>query len=164
MPAENALELLDDTHATIMRLAHGAERLALANGDGTARQVADAYKRAASIITAELRPAIAREAIAVADAPAPVAWGAMPTVPEVESHRARAEQYPHGGAPWARKYVAFDGSPATSVEIVYLTCERDRVWLRRPTTGVTYLPSAREVASEWRPIDGDGCAMPRDVR
>lgn len=164
MPAENALELLDDTHATIMRLAHGAERLALANGDGTARQVADAYKRAASIITAELRPAIAREAIAVADAPAPVAWGAMPTAAEVAAHVARAEQYPHGGAPWARKYVAFDGSPATSVEIVYLTCERDRVWLRRPTTGVTYLPSAREVASEWRPIDGDGCAMPRDAR
>ncbi len=172
MPAENALELLDDAHTTMMRLAHGAERLALANGDGTARQVADAYKRAASILADELRPVVERDAakavralpLPEAPPPTPVAWGAMPTVPEVESHRARAEQYPHGGAPWARKYVAFDGSPATSVEIVYLSHERGRVWLRRPTTGVTYLPSAREVASEWRPIDGDGCAMPRDVR
>lgn len=60
MPAENALELLDDAHSTIMRLAHGAERLALANGDGTARQVADAYKRAASILADELRPEVDR--------------------------------------------------------------------------------------------------------
>jgi hypothetical protein len=175
MPAENALELLDDAHSTIMRLAHGAERLALANGDGTARQVADAYKRAASILADELRPVVERDAAMAVKAvralplpeappPTPVAWGAMPTVAEAAAHVARAEPYSHAGAPWLRRYVAFDGSDVTGVEVVYLSHERGRVWLRRPTTGVTYLPTAREVASEWRPIDGDGCAMPRDVR
>jgi hypothetical protein len=97
-------------------------------------------------------------------APVPVAWGAMPTAAEVEAHRARAEQYPHGGAPWLRRYVAFDGAPATGIEVVYLTHERGRVWLRRPTTGVTYLPSAREEASEWRPLDADGCALPEGAQ
>ena len=178
MPDENALELLDDAHTTMMRLAHGAERLALANGDGTARQVADAYKRAASILADELRPAVERDAamaamaakairalpLPEAPAPQPVAWGAMPTAAEVEAHRARAEQYAHAGAPWLRRYVAFDGSAVTGVEVVYLSVDRERVMTRRPTHGVTYSATAREVASEWRPIDADGCAMPRDVR
>jgi hypothetical protein len=101
------------------------------------------------------------DAVLVERARQEMRWGAMPTAAEVEAHRARAEQYAHGGAPWVRRYVAFDGAPATGIEVVYLTHERGRVLLRRPTTGVTYLPSAREEASEWRPVDADGCAMPR---
>ena len=175
MPDENALELLDDAHTTMMRLAHGAERLALANGDGTARQVADAYKRAASILADELRPVVERDAamaakairalpLPEAPAPQPVAWGSMPTHVEVAAHVARAEPYPYAGAPWLRRYVAFDGSDVTGVEVVYLSVDRGRVMLRRPTHGVTYNPTAREVASEWRPIDADGCAMPRGAQ
>ena len=89
MPAENALELLDDAHSTIMRLAHGAERLAHANGDGTARQVADAYKRAASILLSELRPEVERLVRERDTAVAAVAGRTTPPTPaEAAAHKA----------------------------------------------------------------------------
>ena len=94
-----------------------------------------------------------------APAPQPVAWGAMPTAAEVAAHVARAEQYAHGGAPWLRRYVAFDGSAVTGIEVVYLYVDRERVMTRRPTHGVVYGATAREIASEWRPVDGDGVAV-----
>jgi len=89
----------------------------------------------------------------------PVAWGAMPTAAEVAAHVARAEPYPHAGAPWLRRYIAFDGSDVTGIEVVYLYVDRERVMTRRPTHGVVYGATVREIASEWRPIDSDGVAV-----
>lgn len=98
MPAENALELIDDAHTTMMRLAHGAERLALANGDGTARQVADAYKRAASIITDELRPEVERLVRERDAAYATIAGrDTPPTYEEIVAHHAAGGSWLVGG-------------------------------------------------------------------
>lgn len=89
----------------------------------------------------------------------PVAWGAMPTAAEVAAHVARAEPYPHVGAPWLRRYIAFDGSDVTGIEVVYLYVDRERVMTRRPTHSSVYGATVREIASEWRPVDGDGVAV-----
>lgn len=60
MPNENALQLLDDTLATIMRLAQASQRVHKATASATALATAEAYEHAAGIITEELRPAIER--------------------------------------------------------------------------------------------------------
>jgi hypothetical protein len=93
-----------------------------------------------------------------------VTWGAMPTADEVEAHRARAEQYAHGGAPWVRRYVAFDGVPATGIEVLYLGAIDGRAFFRTPSGGVWYLMRGEHEASQWRPVDADGCAMPRGAQ
>lgn len=88
-------------------------------------------------------------------------FGPTPTPQEVEAHCGRHEPYSYAGAPWLRRYVAFDGSAVLLVEVVYLSVCDGRVRTRRPMSNVTHSLTSRDLASEWRPVDASGEAVPR---
>ena len=89
-----------------------------------------------------------------------VTWGAMPTVAEAEAHAAAAMS-PDCAAPWLRRHVDTSGD---FVEVLYLRAIDGLMYFREPDSAVWYLMRMCHEASRWRPIDADGCAMPRGAQ